>query len=155
MAAAEAADASYDTPKFKSEKDEKPDENQPSDTKEESKPESETAENSQDSAEAKPETEAEAPVVDDGSEPAIAEDDQDDNQPPVEEEKKEEYINISNPEDKEIYEAPRKPSTPNEKVQMAIDDIEKRSKFLDEPNVISDEAVDNIVNSINFYDDEE
>ena len=31
----------------------------------------------------------------------------------------------------------------------------ERSKFLDEPNVISDEAVDNIVNSINFYDDEE
>ena len=155
MAAAEAADESYDAPKFKSEKDEKSDESQPSDTKEETKPESETAENSQDSAEPKPETEAEAPVVDDGSEPAIAEDDQDDNQPPVEEEKKEEYINISNPEDKEIYEAPRKPSTPHEKVQMAIDDIEKRSKFLDEPNVLSDEAVDNIVNSINFYDDEE
>ena len=38
---------------------------------------------------------------------------------------------------------------------MAIDSIEKRSKYLDEPNVISDEAVDNIVNSISFFDDED
>ena len=37
----------------------------------------------------------------------------------------------------------------------AIDSIEKRSKYLDEPNVISDEAVDNIVNSISFFDDED
>ena len=40
-------------------------------------------------------------------------------------------------------------------MQMAIDSIEKRSKYLDEPNVISDEAVDNIVNSISFFDDDE
>ena len=38
---------------------------------------------------------------------------------------------------------------------MAIDSIEKRSKYLDEPNVISDEAVDNILSSIHLYDDEE
>ena len=38
---------------------------------------------------------------------------------------------------------------------MAIDDIEKRSKYLDEPNVISDEAVDDIVNSISFFGDED
>lgn len=37
---------------------------------------------------------------------------------------------------------------------MTLDGIEKRSKYLDEPNVISDEAVDNIMNSISFYDDE-
>ena len=42
-----------------------------------------------------------------------------------------------------------------EQMQMAIDSIEKRSKYLDEPNVISDEAVDNIVNSISFFDDED
>ena len=73
----------------------------------------------------------------------------------AEEPKKEEYVNISNPEDNEIYDAPKKPSTPQEQMQMAIDSIEKRSKYLDEPNVISDEAVDNIVNSISFFDDED
>ena len=77
-------------------------------------------------------------------------------EPEVKEEpKKEEYVNISNPEDNEIYDAPKKPSTPQEQMQMAIDSIEKRSKYLDEPNVISDEAVDNIVNSISFFDDED
>ena len=64
-------------------------------------------------------------------------------------------MNISNPEDNEIYDAPKKPATPQEQMQMAIDSIEKRSKYLDEPNVISDEAVDNIVNSISFFDDED
>ncbi len=68
---------------------------------------------------------------------------------------KKEYVNISNPEDNEIYDAPKKPSTPQEQMQMAIDSIEKRAKYLDEPNVISDEAVDNIVNSISFFDDED
>ena len=75
--------------------------------------------------------------------------------PRLEEPKKEEYVNISNPEDNEIYDAPKKPSTPQEQMQMAIDSIEKRSKYLDEPNVISDEAVDNIENSISFFDDED
>lgn len=88
---------------------------------------------------------------DDGSEPAIIENDDE----PVKIEKKEEkYVNISNPEDKEIYEAPRKPRTPQEQMQMTLESIEKRSKYLDEPNVISDEAVDDILNSIHLYNDE-
>ncbi|MGN0449734.1 MAG: asparagine synthase (glutamine-hydrolyzing) [Ruminococcus sp.] len=88
--------------------------------------------------------------ADDGNEPAIVETEED---PAPPEEKKEEYVNISNPEDDEIYEAPRKPKTPQEQVQMAIDGIEKRSKYLDEPNVISEEAIDNALNSISFYDE--
>ena len=87
----------------------------------------------------------EVEVPDDGNEPAIVEPEE---EPEVKEEpKKEEYVNISNPEDNEIYDAPKKPSTPQEQMQMAIDSIEKRS--------ISDEAVDNIVNSISFFDDED
>lgn len=92
-----------------------------------------------------------ADTPDDGNEPAIVENEE---EPVQTEQKQEEYVNISNPEDDEIYEAPRKPQTPQEQVQFAIDSIEKRSKYLDEPNVISDEAVDNILSSINFYDDE-
>lgn len=91
---------------------------------------------------------------DDGNEPAIVEPEEE----PVEAEPepaKEEYVNIQNPEDDEIYEAPRKPSTPQEQMQMAIESIEKRSKYLDEPNVISDEAIDDIVSQISFFDDEE
>lgn len=95
----------------------------------------------------------EVEVPDYGNEPAIVEPEE---EPEVKEEpKKEEYVNISNPEDNEIYDAPKKPSTPQEQMQMAIDSIEKRSKYLDEPNVISDEAVDNIVNSISFFDDDD
>ena len=90
--------------------------------------------------------------ADDGNEPAIVETEE---EPAPPEEKKEEYVNISNPEDDEIYEAPRKPKTPQEQVQMAIDGIEKRSKYLDEPNVISDEAIDNALSSISFYDENE
>jgi len=88
--------------------------------------------------------------ADDGNEPAIVESEEEAVQT---EQKQEEYVNISNPEDDEIYEAPRKPQTPQEQVQMAIDGIEKRSKYLDEPNVISDEAIDNIMGSIKFYED--
>lgn len=88
------------------------------------------------------------PAEDDGSEPAIIETEEE--LPKVD--KKEEYVNISNPDDDEIYEMPRKPQTPHEQVQFAIDNIEKRSKYLDEPNVISDEAIDDILSSINFYD---
>lgn len=95
---------------------------------------------------------SEANQADDGNEPAIVETEED---PAPPEEKKEEYVNISNPEDDEIYEAPRKPKTPQEQVQMAIDGIEKRSKYLDEPNVISDEAIDDVLSSISFYDDNE
>lgn len=92
----------------------------------------------------------EANQADDGNEPAIVETEE---EPAPPEEKKEEYVNISNPEDDEIYEAPRKPKTPQEQVQMAIDGIEKRSKYLDEPNVISDEAIDDALSSISFYDE--
>lgn len=95
---------------------------------------------------------SEANQADDGNEPAIVETEE---EPAPPEEKKEEYVNISNPEDDEIYEAPRKPKTPQEQVQMAIDGIEKRSKYLDEPNVISDEAIDDVLSSISFYDENE
>lgn len=47
------------------------------------------------------------------------------------------------------------PRTPQERMQMAIESIERRSKYLDEPNVISDEAVDDIVSQISFFDDDE
>lgn len=140
MAAAEEIDENYDAPNFgvdKSKKNEESAENAEEPVKEES---------AEDVAE-------EVEVPDDGNEPAIVEPEE---EPEVKEEpKKEEYVNISNPEDNEIYDAPKKPSTPQEQMQMAIDSIEKRSKYLDEPNVISDEAVDNIVNSISFFDDED
>ena len=128
MAAAEEIDENYDAPNFGVDKSKKNDE---------------SAEDVTEKVE----------VPDDGNEPAIVEPEE---EPEVKEEpKKEEYVNISNPEDNEIYDAPKKPSTPQEQMQMAIDSIEKRSKYLDEPNVISDEAVDNIVNSISFFDDED
>ena len=38
---------------------------------------------------------------------------------------------------------------------MALESIERRSKYLDEPNVISDEAIDDIVSQISFFDDED
>lgn len=140
MAAAEEIDENYDAPNFgvdKSKKNDEPAEKAEEPVKEES---------------AEDVTE-EVEVPDDGNEPAIVETEE---EPEVKEEpKKEEYVNISNPEDNEIYDAPKKPSTPQEQMQMAIDSIEKRSKYLDEPNVISDEAVDNIVNSISFFDDED
>lgn len=89
------------------------------------------------------------------NESVIIENEDDAKEESAKEEAKEEYVNISNPEDKEIYDAPRRPSTPQEQLQMTLDGIEKRSKYLDEPNVISDEAVDNIMSSINFYDNED
>ena len=67
----------------------------------------------------------------------------------------EEYVNIQNPDDKEIYNVPRKPRTPQEELEMALESIERRSKYLDEPNVISDEAIDDIVSQISFFDDED
>lgn len=140
MAAAEEIDENYDAPNFGVDKSKKNDES------------AEKAEESVKEESAEDVTE-EVEVPDDGNEPAIVEPEE---EPEVKEEpKKEEYVNISNPEDNEIYEAPKKPSTPQEQMQMAIDSIEKRSKYLDEPNVISDEAVDNIVNSISFFDDED
>lgn len=140
MAAAEEIDENYDAPNFGVDKSKKNDES----AKNAEEPVKE--ESAEDVAE-------EVEVPDDGNEPAIVEPEE---EPEVKEEpKKEEYVNISNPEDNEIYDAPKKPSTPQEQMQMAIDSIEKRSKYLDEPNVISDEAVDNIVNSISFFDDED
>lgn len=139
MAAAEEIDENYDAPNFGVDKSKKNDES------------AEKAEEPVKEKSAEDVTE-EVEVPDDGNEPAIVEPEE---EPEVKEEpKKEEYVNISNPEDNEIYDAPKKPSTPQEQMQMAIDSIEKRSKYLDEPNVISDEAVDNIVNSISFFDDE-
>ena len=140
MAAAEEIDENYDAPNFGVDKSKKNDE---------------SAENAEESVkeESAEDVTEEIEVPDDGNEPAIVEPEE---EPEVKEEpKKEEYVNISNPEDNEIYDAPKKPSTPQEQMQMAIDSIEKRSKYLDEPNVISDEAVDNIVNSISFFDDED
>lgn len=140
MAAAEEIDENYDAPNFGVDKSKKNDE---SAEKAEEPVKEESAEDVTEKVE----------VPDDGNEPAIVESEE---EPEVKEEpKKEEYVNISNPEDNEIYDAPKKPSTPQEQMQMAIDSIEKRSKYLDEPNVISDEAVDNIVNSISFFDDED
>ena len=140
MAAAEEIDENYDAPNFGVDKSKKNDE---SAEKAEEPVKEESAE----------EVTEEVEVPDDGNEPAIVEPEE---EPEVKEEpKKEEYVNISNPEDNEIYDAPKKPSTPQEQMQMAIDSIEKRSKYLDEPNVISDEAVDDIVNSISFFDDED
>lgn len=140
MAAAEEIDENYDAPNFGVDKSKK---NNESAEKAEEPVKEESAEDVTEEVE----------VPDDGNEPAIVEPEE---EPEVKEEpKKEEYVNISNPEDNEIYDAPKKPSTPQEQMQMAIDSIEKRSKYLDEPNVISDEAVDNIVNSISFFDDED
>ena len=140
MAAAEEIDENYDAPNFGVDKSKKNDE---SAEKAEEPVKEESAEDVTEEVE----------VPDDGNEPAIVEPEE---EPEVKEEpKKEEYVDISNPEDNEIYDAPKKPSTPQEQMQMAIDSIEKRSKYLDEPNVISDEAVDNIVNSISFFDDED
>ena len=92
--------------------------------------------------------------ADDGSEPALVENipEEEPASQPEPETADEEYVNIQNPEDDEIYTEPRKPSTPQERMQMAIDSIERRSKYLDEPNVISDEAIDDIVSSISFFD---
>lgn len=140
MAAAEEIDENYDAPNFGVDKSKKNDE---SAEKAEEPVKEESAEEVTEKVE----------VPDDGNEPAIVEPEEESEV--KEEPKKEEYVNISNPEDNEIYDAPKKPSTPQEQMQMAIDSIEKRSKYLDEPNVISDEAVDNIVNSISFFDDED
>ena len=81
--------------------------------------------------------------ADDGSEPALVENipEEEPASQPEPETADEEYVNIQNPEDDEIYTEPRKPSTPQERMQMAM-------------NVISDEAIDDIVSSISFFDDD-
>ena len=126
LKAAEAVDNSYSAPDFKDISSENSDEND----------------------------QTEEEQANDENESVIIENEDDGKEEPAKEEAKEEYVNISNPEDTEIYDAPRKPSTPQEQLQMTLDGIEKRSKYLDEPNVISDEAVDNIMNSISFYDED-
>ena len=114
MAAAEEIDENYDAPNFGVDKSKKNDE---SAEKAEGPVKEESAEDVTEEVE----------VPDDGNEPAIVEPEE---EPEVKEEpKKEEYVNISNPEDNEIYDAPKKPSTPQEQMQMAIDSIEKRSKY--------------------------
>ena len=122
MAAAEEIDENYDAPNFGVDKSKKNDE---SAEKAEEPVKEESAEDVTEEVE----------VPDDGNEPAIVEPEE---EPEVKEEpKKEEYVNISNPEDNEIYDAPKKPSTPQEQMQMAIDSIEKRSKYLDEPRLLT------------------
>ena len=136
MAAAEAVSDTYKAPDF--------------DTKEEDeKPQSEevlTTEETEESEETSVEEE----------ESVIVEEEVQTAEPEKQEEEKpaEEYVNISNPEDDEVYEAPRKPRTPQEELEMAIEGIEKRSKYLDEPNVISDEALSDALSSISFFSDE-
>ena len=96
---------------------------------------------------------AEEAPADDGSEPALVETEE---EPAAEANASdEEYVNISNPEDDNVYVAPKAPATPQEQMQMAIDSIEKRSKYLDEPNVISYEAVNDIVSQIRFFNEED
>lgn len=125
MAAAEAIDESYDAPNFGVDK---------------------SAQNAQPADN--------ADNFDDGHMPALVEDVTE--EPKREEPPQEEgYVNIQNPEDDEVYAAPRKPSTPQEQVQMAIDSIERRSKYLDEPNVLSDEAVDDILSQVSFFGDDD
>ena len=103
------------------------------------------------------ETAEKAAPADDGNEPALVETEEEPK--PAEnyagDSSDDEYVNISNPEDDNVYEAPKAPATPQEQMQMAIDSIEKRSKYLDEPNVISDEAINDIVSQIRFFNDED
>ena len=105
----------------------------------EQEPEQETKPEPQQEAQS---TDNESPIVENGAEE------------PAEQTADEGYVNIQNPEDKEIYNAPKKPKTPQEELEMALESIERRSKYLDEPNVISDEAVDSIVSQIKFFDDD-
>ena len=71
--------------------------------------------------------------ADDGSEPALVENipEEEPASQPEPETADEEYVNIQNPEDDEIYTEPRKPSTPQERMQMAIDSSDRRHRQLD------------------------
>ena len=89
---------------------------------------------------------------DDGDEPAIAEPEE---EPAAAPNVENGYVNISNPDDVESYAEPQKAMTHQEQMQMAIDSIERRSKYLDEPNVMSDEAINNVVKQIKFFNDED
>ena len=72
--------------------------------------------------------------ADDGSEPALVENipEEEPASQPEPETADEEYVNIQNPEDDEIYTEPRKPSTPQERMQMAIDIVSSISFFDDD-----------------------
>ena len=85
-------------------------------------------------------------------EPAAAEPE---DEPATEPDSEDEYVNISDPEEVETYAEPQKPLTHQEQMQQAIDSIEKRSKYLDEPNVMSDEAINDVVKQIRFFDDDD
>lgn len=87
----------------------------------------------------------------DALEPAIVEND---DEPAAEEPAEEEFVNIQNPDDVEVYTAPHEPRTPQEKMQQAIDSIECRSQYLDEPNVMSDEAIESVFSQISFFDED-
>lgn len=169
MAAAEAVSDTYKAPDFDKEDEAVA---QESATEAEAEEESVTEEEvtSQDVATEEENTEvqqeaqeiepivAEEPALQE-TESAIAEEEVQTSQPQEEQAEElalqEEYVNISNPEDDEIYEAPRKPRTPQEELEMAIEAIEKRSKYLDEPNVISDEALSDALSSISFFPDDD
>ena len=70
--------------------------------------------------------------ADDGSEPALVENipEEEPASQPEPETADEEYVNIQNPEDDEIYTEPRKPSTPQERMQMAIDRRHRQLDFI-------------------------
>ena len=108
-------------------------------------------------AEDAPVEEAEPSLADDGDEPALVEPAaaEPEDEPATEPDSEDEYVNISDPEEVETYAEPQKPLTHQEQMQQAIDSIEKRSKYLDEPNVMSDEAINDVVKQIRFFDDED
>ena len=108
-------------------------------------------------AEETPVEEAEPAPADDGDEPALVEPAaaEPEDEPATEPDSEDEYVNISDPEEVETYAEPQKPLTHQEQMQQAIDSIEKRSKYLDEPNVMSDEAINDVVKQIRFFDDED
>ena len=171
MTEAEKLDKDYDAPNVGIDKSAKKAEKEQAEEKEPVKAEKPAEDNvaeevkAEEKAEEKPEEakaeepeikkEAEPEEVKTEDEPVIEEEEPQETEQAEEEPKAEKYVNISNPEDTEVYEEPKKPSTPQEELEMAIEGIEKRSKYLDEPNVISDEAIDEIVKSIKFFDDED
>lgn len=70
----------------------------------------------------------EVEVPDDGNEPAIVEPEE---EPEVKEEpKKEEYVNISNPEDNEIYDAPKNRQLPRSRCRWLLTALKKDQNIL-------------------------
>lgn len=115
MAAAEEIDENYDAPNFGVDKSKKNDE---SAEKEEEPVKEESAEDVTEEVE----------VPDDGNEPAIVEPEE---EPEVKEEpKKEEYVNISNPEDNEIYDAPKSRQLPRSRCRWLLTALKKDQNIL-------------------------